>query len=248
MKKILALALCACAVFCFSGCQKKATAESMERKITQQLIDAKYIDSDVFGTIGVNMGNMGYRQLSVSGNVKTDTSSGFPKLNLDGTLGIEGLMSLPFKMYMDENKSTINLLGQTQETPINEDTKSKITNAINLASQNQADISRTVKETTYNDMKALEIDYDINQLNMLLSASGAQNDPNKKTTVEQMKIYYLLNENNDIHSCVINASSITGTDKTEINLTIKFNSIGQPLNITSDQTENTQQSTSSQAA
>lgn len=226
MKRLLTLMLCAGLIFTIAGCKRKETVEAFEKRLTQQLIDAKYLSGEITGSSKMNMDSMGEQTLNINSTFQSDISSGFPKFKMDGTISLSNIMSLPLSLYVVENTWSITLLGQTQVHEITQDKQNQIKTVTEQLSANQASISRTVKETVRNEKKALEIHCDVNQINTLLKAAQNQN-----TSVEQLTLYYILNDNNEIEQIDVHII-LTAGQRMDINLTIKPTSIGQPFEIT----------------
>lgn len=193
MKRAFSLLLCIGLIFSMTGCRQNNSPAAREKRITQQLIDAKYLQGTVNGSIGMDMDTMGHQSLNINGNFQSDISAGYPKLKLDGTISLGELMSMPLGLYMDEKNWSITLFGQTQSHDISEDQKGQYRTVVEQISANQATLARTVKETTKNEQSAFEIHYDVNQLNALLTMSG-----NENSSVEQLTMYYILKDDDNV--------------------------------------------------
>lgn len=225
MKRIIALLLCTGFIFALAGCKQK-TPEEIEQEITTKLEEAKYADTHISGSIAINIPDAGQQKITIDGDCKLDASGELPKILLDGSIGLEGVMSFPLSFYMDDSNAVISILGQSEKAPIDEETKSqlKVLMGENAVKTN---FNKTVTATAYEGTDAIEINYDLSTLNQLMS-SNVDDD----TTINSFKTYYLLKNKDELDSMVALISITAEGEQMDINIRIKFNSLGQPVDFT----------------
>lgn len=223
MKKLIALFMCIAIIFALTGCKKKSIDE-IEQKISQQLTDAEYIDAHISGKVSMNIPDAGMQTLTIDADYKMDISGNFPKMLLDGSFGLEGVMSIPLSLYLDENSASISMLGQVQETTINDEAKTQLQTILGKDGI-QTNFSKTVTETTYNDTRAIQLTYDVSAINQLASLSA-------QASLDNLTSYYLLNNKDELDSMVVLLSITSEGEKMDMEFTIKYNSLNQPITIT----------------
>lgn len=225
MKKTASFIMCILMLLSLYGCRKQDPATKLERQLTGQILAADYLDADVNGSIKMPVENFGEHTFKLSGNMKIDASYGFPNTAVNGSFGLQDTITLPFAFYMTESNMTTSFLGQSSTKGIDDNTKNSIKNGLSTASSNHADLMRTVRESTYNDNRALEIHYDINQLNSLLKLTG-----NEDTEFEFLTLFYLLNDDDSLKGIVIQ-TIINGKQRMEINTGLTILSMNKPVSL-----------------
>lgn len=232
MKRIIALCLSFGLIFAVTGCKKKS-AQDIEQQITKQMADSKYADVHITGDISMNIPDAGSQKITIDTDLKTDISGNFPKIGMNGSIGVAGVVTLPLNFYMDNDKLAINMLGQYSEAPIPDDVKEQIKSAMNQNSGVQLALNKTVTITKYNNQDALEIVFDTTQLNQLINSplfnpsAGSEN-----VSIDKLQAYYLLKNGEELDSVVVQMTMTSGTEKIDMNFTAIYNSIGQPVEIT----------------
>lgn len=233
MKKMLAIVLCVALAVVGVGCGKKESPEQMEKRLTQKFIDAKSADLTIKASINANLASAGVQTFTLDSAVKLDINGNFPKLSFDGSMGVENLMTMPIKAYMDENGMVTSMLGQNQQIPIPSDLKAQFSELNSQTSNANANLSKTVEETDYNGQQALKINYDLNQINTLVSAAASsQASKAAPTTISKMDIIYVLKSKDEIQSIVLDLTTASGAETSNMHIEIAINSIGQPVEIT----------------
>ncbi|MBQ9624996.1 MAG: hypothetical protein IJR47_02695 [Clostridia bacterium] len=218
MKRIFSITLCIALLLSVGGCKKQG-ATGLERKLTQKIVDAKSITGNLKGTVKTEISGMGTEEIEMDGNFSVDTKSGFPVFNLKGTMGVGSFLNLPLELSINEEEYTASLLGQSKTSPLKKDTAEQTKEAMKLISKHHASINRTVTESSYEGKPALEIIYDANMLNMVLSRTSL-----KDVKIENLMLYYVLTEENEPDMILINLKLSNGKIS-EINAALDITSI-----------------------
>lgn len=221
MKRLFSIFLCTLVVLSLAGCKKPKTPQEIEQQITQELSNITYLDAQVAGTIAMQTGTASKMTVSVDTAYKLDDSGDFPVMSLNGTLGVEGIASMPVSFYMNENGGVLEALGQSTNFPIDDTIKAQMTGADNQTLP--ADINRSIAETTYNNQRAIQITYDTNALNNKLQYT--------EPVFNSFIVYYLIDEKDKLSNVVTTLAVSSVSFQADINLDIKINSLNEPITI-----------------
>ncbi|MBQ9624995.1 MAG: hypothetical protein IJR47_02690 [Clostridia bacterium] len=229
LKSFCALALCFGLIFALTGC-KKASPEAIEKKISEDLKNAQYFDADIKGSLKADIAQLSGQNVTIEMNMKMDKSGGFPIMIMDGTVGVEGLLTMPATIYFDSEKMVVSAMGQSMQNPIPEKIKKQLDES--LAKGNaQQELNKTVTATKVGDSSALEIAYDLEQINKhFAEKNGGKTD----VKLEEMKMFYILKGKDELDGISVDMTIVSGAngEKMQMQFEIKYNSIGQPVTIT----------------